>query len=199
LGTQSLCVNWCVAQTLRSRSFEIKMKRRLKSESIDRLRRRTKQKLTATLTRQCMRWARDNLAKLADAEPTLPEALGDREQDVWEPLLAIAEAAGESWLKKATAAALSLSSDANSDCDRCACSQTYGSFSRSARPTGCLLPTSSPRLPKCRSGRGPNSTLALPPGPSVEDKKPLRDTNLSSFLKPSPDTCRKIRHSGTTQ
>ena len=39
----------------------------------------------------------------------MPDALSDRDQDNWEPLLAIAGCAGEEWLNRATAAALNLS------------------------------------------------------------------------------------------
>ena len=46
------------------------------------------------------------------ARPELPEALSDRAQDNWEPLLAIAECAGPDWVRRATAAALKLSGDA---------------------------------------------------------------------------------------
>jgi putative DNA primase/helicase len=40
--------------------------------------------------------------------------LGDRQQDSWEPLLAIAACAGPEWLARATAAALKLSEDGGS-------------------------------------------------------------------------------------
>jgi putative DNA primase/helicase len=45
---------------------------------------------------------------LKDARPVLPTALGDRAADVWEPLLAIADLAGQSWPARARAAALAL-------------------------------------------------------------------------------------------
>jgi putative DNA primase/helicase len=101
--------------TLQSRSLGIEMKRRLKTEPIDRINCRVQQQLTATLARKCVRWAQDNLDQLKDARPPLPEALGDRQQDVWEPSLAIAEKAGDSWLKKATDAALALAKAASTD------------------------------------------------------------------------------------
>lgn len=39
----------------------------------------------------------------------MPESLNDRDQDNWEPLLAIAGCAGDAWLTRATNAALKLS------------------------------------------------------------------------------------------
>ena len=45
------------------------------------------------------------------AAPKLPEALNDRAVDNWEPLLAIADFAGEEWGRRARIAALKLSGD----------------------------------------------------------------------------------------
>ena len=46
--------------------------------------------------------------QLRDAWPNLPDELDDRAQDIWEPLLAIADAAGGAWPQRARAAALAL-------------------------------------------------------------------------------------------
>ena len=46
-------------------------------------------------------WAKTNTAELAFAEPALPDELSDHAQDVWEPLLAIADLAGGDWPKRA--------------------------------------------------------------------------------------------------
>jgi len=43
------------------------------------------------------------------ARPVLPESLNDRQQDNWEPLLAIAGTAGREWIERAHNAALKLS------------------------------------------------------------------------------------------
>jgi hypothetical protein len=50
------------------------------------------------------------MAELEAAEPELPDVLSDRAQDVWEPLLAIADAAGGEWPTRAREAAVRLSS-----------------------------------------------------------------------------------------
>ena len=59
------------------------------------------------------RFADDYASQVRWARPTLPDALSDRAQDNWEPLLAIAECAGPEWVRRATAAALKLSGDAS--------------------------------------------------------------------------------------
>ena len=50
----------------------------------------------------------DHVEALRDAEPVMPEVLHDRAQDNWEPLCAIADAAGGDWPVKARQAALLL-------------------------------------------------------------------------------------------
>ena len=95
-------------ETLMDRAIKIPMRRKLPNESVDRLRR-----FDATeIRRRCIRWARDNAAGIATAKPYLPPELNDRAADNWEPLLAIAELAGEDWRNRTREAALDLSSDA---------------------------------------------------------------------------------------
>lgn len=53
-------------------------------------------------------WAKRHVEALTEDEPELPDALSDRQQDGWEPLLAIADAAGGSWPEQARKAALYL-------------------------------------------------------------------------------------------
>jgi Protein of unknown function (DUF3631) len=55
------------------------------------------------------RWAKDRIDELDVARPDLPAELDDRAQDAWEPLLAIADLAGDGWAGRARRAALALS------------------------------------------------------------------------------------------
>ncbi len=55
--------------------------------------------------------------RLAQARPSLPDPLGDRAADGWEPLLAIADAAGGTWPQRARDAALALSEELSEDMD----------------------------------------------------------------------------------
>src|SRR5262249_43822476 len=57
----------------------------------------------------------DNLDKLIDPDPEVPEALNDRAADNWRPLLAIADLAGGEWPDRARAAALTLSGEGLED------------------------------------------------------------------------------------
>lgn len=94
--------------TLMDRSIVVEMTRKAPGERVQKLRRRQRAALEA-LPRRCVRWAADNLKALSELEPTLPEELDDRAADNWEPLLAIADQAGELWAARARATALLLS------------------------------------------------------------------------------------------
>ncbi len=91
-----------------SRGIEFKLRRKLPHESVSRLRHADSSSF-AGITAKLARFAQDYSAQVREAKPALPDALSDRDQDNWEPLLAIAECAGEEWLDRATAAALALS------------------------------------------------------------------------------------------
>jgi hypothetical protein len=86
--------------TIRDRSIEIRMQRKLPTEKVDRLRRNDGEDLQ-TLRRKCARWAQDNLEALGRARPEAPAALNDRAADAWEPLFAIADLVGERWSVRA--------------------------------------------------------------------------------------------------
>jgi hypothetical protein len=94
--------------TLTDRSIVIAMRRKTPSEKAERLRRRDTEE-HGQLRRQCLRWATDNAEALAQAAPPMLSALNDRANDLWEPLLGIADRAGGEWPDLARKAALALS------------------------------------------------------------------------------------------
>jgi putative DNA primase/helicase len=83
------------------------MRRKLQHESVERFRNADDTNFTA-IKSKLARVALDDAEKIREASPPLPDALGDRAQDNWEPLLAIASCASADWLARATAAALAL-------------------------------------------------------------------------------------------
>jgi putative DNA primase/helicase len=86
------------------------MKRKKRGERVEKLRGWDTDDFR-TLREKAQRWADNNVEKLKDARPTLPDGLNDRAADNWEPLLAIAELAGGDWPMRALAAAIRLSGD----------------------------------------------------------------------------------------
>ena len=105
----ALIVKGSLPDTIMDRSIVIAMRRRSRDERVKRLRERALRALCVPLRRRCMRWAADHKDSLAVADPTVPEALTDRQQDNWASLMSIADEAGSDWRAKAEEAALGLS------------------------------------------------------------------------------------------
>jgi hypothetical protein len=101
--------------TVQSRSIPIRLKKKLPSEPVERFRER-KARADGELIAD---WLEDSaepiMEALETAEPELPDELSDRAQDVWEPLLAIADAAGGEWPQRARVAAVRLSGPSEPD------------------------------------------------------------------------------------
>jgi putative DNA primase/helicase len=95
-----------------SRGIVINMRRKLADESIIRIR-RTNKAVFEVLKSKLARFAQDYSERIRHAQIDLPDDLSDRDQDNWEPLLTIAQCAGNKWLKVATEAALNLSKSEN--------------------------------------------------------------------------------------
>jgi hypothetical protein len=85
--------------TVSDRSIPIILRRRSREESVSRFRRRDKsvREGIPALRKRVEAWAAKHTDDLRDALPELPEELSDRAQDSVEPLLAIADVAGEDW------------------------------------------------------------------------------------------------------
>ena len=95
-----------------SRGIVINMRRKLANESIVRIRRTNKADFEV-LKLKLARFAQDYAERIRHAQIDLPDELSDRDQDNWEPLLTIAQCAGNEWLTAATEAALNLSKSEN--------------------------------------------------------------------------------------
>jgi hypothetical protein len=93
--------------TIVDRAIVIPMRRRSPSERVERLRAARARELGDPL-RAALADHVPRLERFAVDEATLPGELDDRAQDSWEPLLAIADAAGGTWPVAARAAARSI-------------------------------------------------------------------------------------------
>ena len=94
--------------TIRTRSIIIRMRRRAPGEVVEPYRRRDHAPQGHTLRDRLADWSMDNEPGLANARPAMPSGVNDRDADVWEPLLAIADAAGRDWPELARVAAVTL-------------------------------------------------------------------------------------------
>lgn len=91
-----------------SRGIRISMRRKDKHEKVRRLR-DVDPVWMARLRSQILRFVSDNKEILAQGWNDLPQELGDRAQDCWEPLLAIAHLCGTAWYEKTCKAAVAIS------------------------------------------------------------------------------------------
>jgi hypothetical protein len=84
----------CLPDTIADRSIPIRLKRRTRNEPVERFRLRVVEPEGHALRDRVGDWLEPNRDYLADLWPKLPDELDDRAQDVWEPLLAVAEVGG---------------------------------------------------------------------------------------------------------
>jgi Protein of unknown function (DUF3631) len=90
-----------IPDTVADRSIRVAMRRRRKHEPIEKLRRRGESATDGERLRGM--WAGyvaanpDLVASLSGAYPEMPDELHDRAADIWEPVVAVADAAGDDW------------------------------------------------------------------------------------------------------
>jgi hypothetical protein len=90
--------------TILSRSVIIRMRRRSQGEKVEQFRRRIHERQGHQVRALIEQWAQG--AEIA--WPELPPEIQDRDADVWEPLIAIADAVGGEWPTRARVAAVTL-------------------------------------------------------------------------------------------
>lgn len=101
--------------TLASRSIFVRMHRRAPDERVEQFRLRKIQPQAVAIRMSLAEWCSDIAEQMANAEPNMPPGIIDRAAECWEPLLAVADAAGGDWPKRARAAAVALVAGAAED------------------------------------------------------------------------------------
>ncbi|GAB2974213.1 DUF3631 domain-containing protein [Streptomyces pseudoechinosporeus] len=94
--------------TILTRSIIIRMRKRAPNETVESYRRRIHEKEGNALRDRLAEWADTVRDDVANAWPVMPEGVSDRPADVWEPLLAVADAAGGHWPERARSACVEL-------------------------------------------------------------------------------------------
>jgi len=92
--------------TIMTRSIVIKMRRRTAREVIEQYRVRLHEQEGHVLRDQLADWAELVGSAVGEAFPVLPEVITDRKAEAWEPLIAIADAAGGTWSERARVASV---------------------------------------------------------------------------------------------
>lgn len=98
--------------TVMTRSVIIRMRRRAPHENVEAYRERTEGPGLANLRRRMERWAGQVAPRIGKPWPELPKGIVDRDADIWEPLIAVADAAGGHWPETARIAAVELVTEA---------------------------------------------------------------------------------------
>lgn len=99
--------------TIEDRAVVISMRRRGPNEQVSPFRRRRAIPALRELRDSLHEWVRSRADDLGKAEPDLP--VEDREADVWESLVAVADAAGGEWPARARQACLVLTGETDVD------------------------------------------------------------------------------------
>ncbi|MFF4044965.1 DUF3631 domain-containing protein [Streptomyces sp. NPDC001816] len=94
--------------TILTRSVIIRMRKKAPNEKAEPYRRRVNEKQGHALRDRLADWATTVHDEVAEAWPEMPDGVSDRPADVWEPLLAVADAAGGHWPERARAACVEL-------------------------------------------------------------------------------------------
>ncbi|MCA2249027.1 DUF3631 domain-containing protein [Mycobacterium intracellulare] len=93
--------------TIMSRSVVSRMRRRAPNEPVEPWRQRINGTQAAVLNRRLHNWS-SNVKPLEKGWPDMPATVTDRDADIWEALLAVADVAGGHWPKSARVAAVTL-------------------------------------------------------------------------------------------
>jgi hypothetical protein len=105
--------SWCpkaiatiqhLPETLADRCIVLTLHRKKVTEKCERV----KDLDGAQLRRKCARFVKDHAEAIGKARPEVPSDLNDRAAEIWEPLLAVADLAGDEWPGLAREAAVGL-------------------------------------------------------------------------------------------
>ena len=94
--------------TILSRSVIVRMRRRAPSEQIEPFRRRVHEAAGDAIRSRLVDWAIRVQPEIGNPWPAIPASIVDRNADIWEALLAVADAAGGDWPERARVAAVAL-------------------------------------------------------------------------------------------
>ena len=97
-----------IPDTILTRSVVVRMRRRGPHERVEAYRPRLVRHEGQSLAKRLAAWSNTVRQDVTNAWPAMPAGIEDRDSDVWEPLLAVADAAGETWPDRARVAAVAL-------------------------------------------------------------------------------------------
>ncbi|TPL06418.1 DUF3631 domain-containing protein [Mesorhizobium sp. B2-4-14] len=168
--------------TILTRSVIIRMRRRSPDETVEPYRRRAHKPDGDEVHKRLAAWASFIAEDIGAVWPEMPPGIKDRDADVWEPLLAIADAAGGKWPELARVSCVSLVS-----------ASKVGTPSLGIRLLADLK-TVFGSNDKISTKTIIENLCALPEAPWSDLRgKPLSDTGLAERLKPYGVKSKQIR------
>jgi hypothetical protein len=87
----------CMPATITTRAITIHMRRKKRTEKAEEFRERVVQRDGEPLREALSAWIGGIAEEIGEAEPEMPPGVYNRSREIWEPLLAIADAAGGHW------------------------------------------------------------------------------------------------------
>jgi hypothetical protein len=96
--------------TVTDRCIPVRLRKKRQDEPVERFRRRDAEFITEPIRERLEAWAKreETIKTLNSARPSIPNELSDRQADICEPLLAIADAAGADWPQRVRKALVEL-------------------------------------------------------------------------------------------
>jgi hypothetical protein len=95
-------------ETILTRSVVVRMSRRAPDEAIIPYRRREAETIASIYYEALVQWASVAADNVGRIWPILPAEVADRNADVWEPLIAVAEVLSDGWARRAALAAVEM-------------------------------------------------------------------------------------------
>jgi len=83
--------------TITTRAITIHMRRRRPDEWVDQFREKMVEREAQPIREALKAWVTAVAEEVANAEPEMPQGVTDRSAEIWEPLIALADAAGGHW------------------------------------------------------------------------------------------------------
>jgi hypothetical protein len=162
--------------TIEDRAVIITLRRKTEAETVQKYRTRRDKPGVRAVGDRLSGWITPLAAEIGKAEPEMPSGLHDRAEDVWEALIALADAAGGDWPKRARAAAQVLTAAADSAASDSTLAATLLGDLRTVFGDADRLPTSVILDRLTALEESPWSSIGRPP-------KPLDAHGLAGRLK----------------
>lgn len=187
--------------TIMTRSVVVKMRRRSPSEAVEQFRIRQHEPQGHVLRDRLAAWAAEHGPAMGNAWPVMPPGIVDRTAECWEPLLAVADAAGGDWPERARKACLAINAATSSRGQSLGVRllidlrRLFDAADAVSMPTADILARLCGEAPIGRDGDGEDIYLSEAPWRDLRGS-PLDDRGLANMLRRYDVRPTKIKAAG---